>query len=98
LDEEAPVATAVVLQKSEECTDHEDPCEPTRIMKLIEVTDRVQGDVPTIVQAIKDTMRFSGCGHEYDCCGCWSHHVTDVFQRKNNPAQFVVLQYASRNY
>lgn len=98
LDTEQRVATAHILQESKQVTDAEDPCEPTRIIKLVEVEDEVQGDVPTIVRAIKDTMRAVGCGHEYDCCGCWSHHVVEVQQMTHQPNHYIVVQHASRNY
>jgi len=101
LDEEHPVATAITLQSSLLLIDDEDPCEPTRIIKLIEITDHVEGDVPTITQAIKDTMSNRGCSHDYDCCVCWSHSVTDAVplkQDENSPRHWIVIQHAQRNY
>lgn len=31
-----------------------------------------------IKQALQDTHTQVGCAHEYDCCGCRSHTVTEV--------------------
>jgi hypothetical protein len=98
LDQEDPVATAVVLQTSSQITDEEDMCQPTRIVKLIQITDHVKGSYGCIEQAIRDTMSHRGCGHEYDCCGCWSHSVSEVLRLKHDNMQFIVIQHASRNY
>lgn len=98
LDNEQVVATAVTLQESSVTTDDEDPCEPTRTIRLIEVTDHVDGDKPTIIAAIRDTMSHSGCTHDWDCCGCWHTSVSEILPLTYNPRQFVVILNSSRNY
>lgn len=99
LDVEEFVAHLELLQESKLVTDDEDPCEPTRIIRHVRVLkDEVQGDVPTIVRAIRDTLSFSGCGHEHDCCGCWHAMVTEVLQCERVKYEYIVISYASRNY
>lgn len=104
LDTHEYLGTVVTQQYSSVCTDPEDPCEPTRIIKLVKVQlDNRDHSKPLwseqdIVQALKDTFTSAGCAHEYDCCGCWSHHVTDVMQRRLYSDEYVLILSASRNY
>lgn len=98
------LGTVVTQQYSSQGTDDEDPCEPTRIMKLVSVQlDNRDHSKPLwtdaqIMQALKDTFTRVGCSHEHDCCGCWSHLVTEVLPLKLAPYTYVLILSASRNY
>lgn len=108
LDTEYQIGTATVMQRSTQLTDDEDPCEPTRIMMLVEIKlENRDHSLPLvsnadIKQALRDTFTHWGCGHEHDCCGCWNTCVTDVvplLRSDENPTtQWVVIQSSSRNY
>lgn len=98
------LGTVSTLQYSSICTDAEDPCEPTRIMKLVKVSlDQRDHSKPLwtdaqIKQALRDTFTRSGCSHEHDCCGCWSHHVSEVLPLARRTGEYVLIMHASRNY
>lgn len=98
------LGTITSLQRSEKCTDEEDPCQPTTIINHIKVDlDKRDHSAPVwsdadIKQAIKDTLTTVGCHHEYDCCGCWSSHVSEVLPLTRQPGEYIIIQHASRNY
>lgn len=45
--------------------------------------------------AIASTMTRSGCRHEYDCCGCASHHAT---VRRVSAREYVAKVNVTYNY
>ena len=48
-----------------------------------------------MVRAIEDSYTYSGCSHEYDCCGCSSYRTRAIYRRGRD----VVLRVqVSRNY
>lgn len=110
LDKEMFLGDVTVMQKSMQRTDTDedpDPCEPTRIMLLVEIKlenrDHSQPLVfnSDIKKALRDTFTHWGCGHEHDCCGCWNTAVTDVVPLRDdeNPARhWVIIQSSLRNY
>lgn len=80
--------------------DDDDPCEYTvRERKMHIRCDEPQPD-ERIERAIRDTYSSHGCAHEYDCCGCWSYHVTKVDKIDEGGFDHVyrVEISASRNY
>ena len=77
-------------------THHEDCMEEyTRLVAFLEVDDKSLS-LGEVAPAIRDTLTYSGCRHEYDCCGCWSTRVTDV--KRVGRGRFSVLLSRSRNY
>lgn len=107
LDEHRRIGTVTVMQHSAQLTDDNDPCEPTRTILLVNVmVDNSDHSKPLVFngdikQALRDTFTAWGCGHEYDCCGCWNTSVTDVVPLRSdeNPAQhWIVIQSSIKNY
>ncbi len=52
-------------------------------------------DVKALRQALRDTMGYHGCTHEYDCCGCASY---SVFTKLVAPRKLQVTSSVSYNY
>ena len=48
-----------------------------------------------LAQALRDTMGYSGCTHEYDCCGCSSYYVS---VKSTGSRTMQVVTNVSRNY
>ena len=46
-------------------------------------------------RALADTLSYSHCRHEHDCCGCRSFHVLDV--RRTKAREWVVRQLMTTN-
>lgn len=102
MDEWEDIGTIEPLGQRLVSVDDEDPCEYTVTEKVVRIRcDEVQ---PTerIEQALRDTYTSRGCAHEYDCCGCWSTHVTDVkdqFPSATGTTRiYAVTMSSSRNY
>jgi hypothetical protein len=52
-------------------------------------------DTGSLRQALRDTMGYSGCTHEYDCCGCASRYVST---KMLTPRKMRVTTHVSYNY
>ena len=52
-------------------------------------------DSSSLRQALRDTMGYSGCTHEYDCCGCASTYVSTAMVA---PRKIRVTTRVSFNY
>ena len=52
-------------------------------------------DKKELAQALRDTLGYHGCTHEYDCCGCASHYVS---VKLAGPRTMRVVTSVSRNY
>jgi hypothetical protein len=52
-------------------------------------------DKKELARALRDTMGYSGCTHEYDCCGCTSHYV---WVESIGPRTMRVKTNVARNY
>lgn len=37
------------------------------------------------------------CGHEYDCCGCYSYHAPEIIQHERIYKYFIIQQAGYRN-
>lgn len=46
-------------------------------------------------RALRDSMSYGGCSHEYDCCGCPSAYAK---VRQITPRTFSILVRTGRNY
>lgn len=102
LDEWEDIGIIELMGQRVLSVDYEDPCEYTVTEKIVRVTcDGVQPK-EKIEQALRDTYTSHGCAHEYDCCGCWSTHVTGVkeqFPSASGLARiYTVTTSSSRNY
>lgn len=83
--------------------DDDDPCEYTTTEKTLRIRcDEIQ-PAERVERAIRDSINSHGCAHEYDCCGCWSTHVTSVTPMftgsdTTKPQLYRVVTASSRNY
>ena len=62
------------------------------IQRLIAPSDQRKADLS---RAIADTMTFSNCRHEHDCCGCPSYYTS---VRKVSAREYVARVNVSYNY
>ena len=77
--------------------DPEDPCETTaRILFIRVMPDSPARKQSEIERALRDGFESHGCGHDFDCCGCWSTSVIKV--ERLNDDYWRVETSASRNY
>lgn len=87
LDNWLPIGRYLIEAKSEpiiNADDPEDPCEPTKQSFFVRTYADKGAQPNDIEQALKDCFGSWGCGHEYDCCGCWSTAVINVEQLNKN--------------
>lgn len=102
MDEWETIGTIEDMGQRVLSVDDDDPCEYTVRERIVRIRcDEVQPD-ERIERALRDTYTSHGCAHEYDCCGCWSHHVTDVVDQfpahKGTTRVYAVTIASSRNY
>ena len=79
LDQWVDLGTVELIAASEvEYTDPSDICEPTRQVRLVRVVPDLDAGATDkeIQDALEDTFSSSGCGHDFDCCGCRSYTAT----------------------
>lgn len=58
--------------------EHENDLTEPRCCEVFVLVSKKTGDVGDIKNALFDTYSKSGCGHDYDCCGCRSYSVDSV--------------------
>lgn len=96
MDEWEPIGVVEELARSVVSVDDEDPCETTVVRHFLSVRcDEVQPQ-DRIDRAIRDTFSSHGCAHEYDCCGCWSTHVSELKHLGDD--RWEMTTSSSRNY
>jgi phosphatidate phosphatase APP1 len=78
LDRQEYIGKAIVLDQSRWTTWDDSGTIIHTVNTIMLVTNEEQVPPKYICEAIRDTFGGSSCQHDYDCCGCFSTHVSGI--------------------